>query len=90
MNRCKTKFRRLAEQWHRRSSASNCLKNGKWTGSIDDPLEHLLTHVGEFVAWVEKQMADPENRSYLGAKQLLPTEASDARSPLKNARRRVE
>jgi len=79
------KIQTLAEQWRRRSSASNCLKNGKWTGSIDDPLEQLLTHLGEFVAWVDKQVPTRRTEAVWVLKQLLPTE-HPMPAPLLNTR----
>ncbi len=39
-------------------------------------MEQLLTHVGEFVAWVEKQVPTRRTEATWVLKQLLPTEHS--------------
>jgi hypothetical protein len=67
------KVHTLVAQWRKKSSASACLKDGKWTGEIDKHLSRLLKVGGDFIDWVEKQVPTRRAEASTVLKRLLPT-----------------
>jgi hypothetical protein len=77
------KARTFVGEWKRRSTRSDCLKDGKWDGQIDEELRGLLITTTTFVTWIDLQVPSRKVEAASVLQKLAPTEHPLPRSLVK-------